>query len=66
MNGAILTYAFGFACVWAVVALWCASMAGLRHFTRDWDRALRRELERDRLLLVSEECRAAPDGRRSS
>jgi hypothetical protein len=65
MNGAMLTYVLGFACVWAAVALWCASMAGLRHFTRDWDRAVRRELERERLLLVSGDCRA-PDDRRSS
>jgi hypothetical protein len=64
MNGAILTYLLGFVCVWAAVALWCAAMAWLRHFTHDWDRAFQRELERDEVLVAS--CQSRAGGSRPS
>jgi hypothetical protein len=57
MNGAILAYLLGFACVWAVVALGCAALGGLRNITRDWDRAFQRELESDRLIVAESRAR---------
>ena len=37
-------YLLGFAGMWAVVAIVSATVAGFRHFERDWDRAFEREL----------------------
>lgn len=44
MSRTVLMYLLGFAGMWAVVAIVSATVAGFRHFERDWDRAFEREL----------------------
>jgi hypothetical protein len=53
-------YILGFAYVWAAVALVSAAVAGFKHFSDNWDRALKREL-----LGNAREARAGTEPRRS-
>jgi uncharacterized iron-regulated membrane protein len=44
MSRIVLMYLLGFAGMWTMVAIVSATVAGFRHFKRDWDRAFEREL----------------------
>jgi hypothetical protein len=48
----MVMYAFGFAAVWATIALLCVGVAAFRHLNRDWDRAFVRELQPELNALI--------------